>query len=502
MGMADSLRPGTTLADRYVLSEFLGCGLGGETWKATPKEGGAPVALKVIPQNADWRVQRDLLSEATFLRELDHPNVLRYLGIVDLPGGRETFLITEFIAGGNLWRWVRDHGACGPALAAELLLQIGEGLSAVHARGILHRDLKPQNVLVQPRDGGAPRLLVADFGVSRRVVMSVAAPTKVAGTPGYSAPEVWSGGPVSAAVDVYSLGAIGWFLLTGAEPEPTIGSTHLDPRDLFDRVGPETRAHAGPLLAMLASMLALQPASRPGLPRVLAGLAVAAGQAVATPAAVRTAERPSPTLSPAGDRSVLDEDPLPPRRSWPIGAAALLLGGFGVLCAGGLMAYFSRDVAPSEPASPAPVAAAIAPAESPAPAPVVAPAPPPVAAALEPAALEPAAPRVAAAPPSPPAAVLPQPGRIARLRVGLDSPNGLPADARLVVTAPGGSVKESSSTQVLVSDSQSGTAHIAIRSATQTLAEASLLVPPGEEVRVLCTTLAADFAGLRCSVRE
>lgn len=543
MASADLLRAGTTLLDRYVLTDHLGIGLGGETWKAVPIDGGAPVAVKVITSSTGWRMHRDLLSEAAFLRELDHPNVVRYLGLVDLPG-RATFLVTEFIPGGNLWSWVQQNGPCETRLAAALLLQIAQALNAVHARGILHRDLKPQNVLVLP-EGPTPRLLVADFGISRRSNQNVASVTHVAGTPGYAAPEVWSGSTINAAVDVYGLGAIAWFLLTGRDPEPAVGSTHLDPARLYEGVPGGALAEGG-LLALVIQMVSLHPGARPPLAEVCERLARVTEPAAPRPSQTRSLSLPGPdrgrttiepppsidpqpipgvppsieppsrfggqTVVPSSPRSALDDPPPDSGASVGVAVVLALLTVLLAMCAGaGLWLYseggpdLARDAPlPTPGAAPPEIPASadpgpIAPAEPVAPAEAVAP--------VAPVSLPPVAPPSARTTPAPVSPLQTAPvaapgGPISRLRVGIDAPNGLPADVTLSVTSAAGASAESRSTQVVLPDTTSGRITVSVRSATRTLAEEIVQVPPGVEVRVLCKSLAADFSGMRCSVRE
>jgi hypothetical protein len=125
-------------------------------------------------------------------------------------------------------------------------------------------------------------------------------------------------------------------------------------------------------------------------------------------------------------------------------------------------------------------------------APVALPPVAPLAARTTPASVAPPQPAIVAAPGGP----------ISRLRVGIEAPNGLPADVTLSVTGAGGASAESRSTQVVLPDTTSGRITVSVRSATRTLAEEIVDVPPGVEVRVLCKSLAADFSGMHCSVRE
>jgi serine/threonine-protein kinase len=562
MPESESLRAGLVLLDRYVLLSHLGHGLGGQTWKAAPLGGGEPVAVKVLPPRADWRSQRDVLNEAAFLRELDHPNVVRYLGMVDLPGGGHTFLVTEFVEGGDLWHWAYEHGPCDPELAAALLVQIAEGLRAVHDRGILHRDLKPANVRVRPSVGTVPRVLVADLGISRRTVLNVASVTRVAGTPGYAAPEAWAGGTVSGASDVYALGAIAWFLLSGVEPEPSLGSTCLDPVKLPDLIGPERRKAAEPLVALVGEMLALEPPARPSVEACCRRLAQLAGAHVVVPTGLSTGvpstrplptpprgghpslarEVPSPTASPVpsltppvpaaawpersrggdgrrepspSETFLVDDEPPPPQLAsrWRAGAFAAVVAAAAVLVCAGVTSRLASGPVPvvappigvGEPAVDARPAPAVPPPSAPPPA---APGPAATPAVATPAVVAPApavaAPVPAAAPAAPsPVSIAPaaiSSGPVGRLRVGITAPNGLPADVSLVVSAPGGVSNRSMSTQVVLTDARSGPVRVSLESAMTTLGEASVEVPPGADVRVLCKALAADFSAMRNEV--
>ena len=418
-----------------------------------------------------------------------------------------------------MWRAATSTTGCcngAPSAAAALLRQIAEGLLAVHARGILHRDLKPQNVLVRPSAQGfgaasVPTLLVADFGISRRTTTGAASITQVAGTPGYAAPEVWSGATLTGAVDVYGLGAIGWFLLTAKDPEPAIGRTHLDPRDLRELLDPMTQVQGAGLLTLLEAMLTLSPNARPLLPEVYQRLVAAAAPPL-PPSPGRTRSLPllsppavgSPTIIPEVPRSVLDEPaPEPGRGIFLLVVAGLLAL---VLCAGivvgGYSAFDRPEAAPVVATPPVPPISAPPPTNLPPEEPVAPDLGPEPASPLPTAVLavpDPVATPVRASPASPVSPIVG--GPIARLRIGIDAPNGLPADVLLSVIAPGARTAESRSTQVVVMDTTSGTVTIAVRSATRTLAQAVVEIPPGDEVRVLCKALSADFAGMACAVR-
>ena len=264
------------LLGKYRLTQRLGVGAGGETWRAETLDGDVAVAIKIVSHaGLPNRGTTDLLREASVLQRLRHPHVVRYLGIVDLPGAMSTFLIMEYVEGGNLADWIERRRPCAPKDAAPLLLQVTDALAFLHEAGILHRDLKPANVLVRPVPGGLPILLVADFGISRPLVGGIAPLTRPAGTPGYSPPEAWRGHEVTAAADVYSLGALSWHFLAGATPLPAPDVGGMQPallrEILFSRVGTGWDA----LVDLTARMLDESPMGRPSLDeirRVLGGL--------------------------------------------------------------------------------------------------------------------------------------------------------------------------------------------------------------------------------------
>ncbi len=556
---APALRIGDTLLGRYVLEARLGEGLGGETWKAAPVEGGTPVAIKVVVSSGpNGRSHRDLLNEAAFLRELDHPHIVPYLGVVDLPGVDATFLVTEYAAGGNLWEWTTARGPCSPLLAALLLGQVVEALEAVHARGILHRDLKPQNVLVRPMPSGIPSLLVADFGISRRIVENAASLTRHVGTIGYGAPEVWSKSTVSAAADIFSLGALGWFLLAGADPDPRPGRMQPDARDLPGRLPELTRVDASVLVALIANMLNAGPDTRPALRdvrhRLLAYVAAnapglptrrtlangdASDAAISAPGAapearlaVPTREDPEPPADTPDDRPGTPPPALSAPRStfvpWPeasepadarrgrtgLWVALGIAVALGLLvCAGSLWNTPAPSLATSTAAPVEALPGATLTEHAPLTLRVAAPdaeLPPaaPDAAIVSDAA--PPRPRArAAAPPAPLAAATPASrvpavptGIVHRLRVGLDSPAGLPADATLSVRTSAGVESSAHSTQLMLTEVPAGLVTIEVRSSTRFLGHDVVAVPPGDDMKVLCRAMSADFAGLQCELRK
>jgi WD40 repeat protein len=199
--------------ERYELIHELGRGAMGVVWLAREKSLDRLVALKQIIA-ADPRLRQRLLREGQVAARLRHPNIV---GVLSMEGsGLSTFLTMEFIEGGNLDARIQGR-PLPPAEAARIAVKLARALAHAHAAGLLHRDVKPSNILMDA--DGEPRL--ADFGIAAPLegAGDLTAPGTVAGTPAYLAPELL-GGAERACVqsDVYSLGAVLYACLTGRPP--------------------------------------------------------------------------------------------------------------------------------------------------------------------------------------------------------------------------------------------------------------------------------------------
>ena len=204
----------------YRLLELIGRGGMGFVYRAEHTRLGREVALKLL--RADYARRRDAVSrffqEARTVNRVRHRNIVDVTDFIDLPDGT-TFIIMELLRGQNLGRWARDGFEVPRALA--LIAQICDGLAAAHAVGVVHRDLKPDNVIVvNGLDGGA-EIKLLDFGVAKLLnrddedVGLETAAGSVIGTPAYMSPEQAGGLTVDARSDIYSLGAIMYELFTG-----------------------------------------------------------------------------------------------------------------------------------------------------------------------------------------------------------------------------------------------------------------------------------------------
>jgi serine/threonine protein kinase len=217
-------RIGTVVADRYRLLAKLGEGGMGAVYRGVHETLRKPVAVKFLLENAhaDKELVARFEREAIATANLKHPNISESTDYGQLPDGT-LFLVMEYLDGKNL-REVAAGGRLPPARAFALLKQIGAALSFAHGQDVVHRDLKPDNVIVFDRGTDHDLVKVIDFGIAR---MSSAfgggktALTKagaVFGTPDYMAPEQAMGQAVDARADQYALGAMAFELFTGKPP--------------------------------------------------------------------------------------------------------------------------------------------------------------------------------------------------------------------------------------------------------------------------------------------
>lgn len=229
------LAPGEMVAGRYRIVAPLGAGAMGEVYEAEDLELGAPVAIKLLlPAASDaGEVAARFRREVLLARRVTHPNVCRIfdLGVHragdDGAGQGRLFLSMELVRGETLAARLRERGALDPDEALPIVRQLAAALDAAHAAGVVHRDLKCANVLLEEGADGT-RAVVTDFGLAR-ALEGVAAPPDaptltvaggVLGTPAYMSPEQVEGQPAGPSSDLYSLGVILFEMVTGALPFP------------------------------------------------------------------------------------------------------------------------------------------------------------------------------------------------------------------------------------------------------------------------------------------
>lgn len=223
---------GEHVAGRYEILRFIGRGGMGEVFEARDSELHERVALKTIRSelSGDLHVVNRFKQEMRLARKVIHPNVARVfdLGTVIQPGGLPLYYQTmELIEGKQLSHWL-DGKVLPITVAVNLAHQMAAGLAAIHEQGIVHRDFKPENVMVHAPEQSLSRVSILDFGIarSRDRLFGLATTGKGVrlGTPDYMAPEVLQGRGAAPASDVFSFGLVIYELLTGTHPCPNPGT--------------------------------------------------------------------------------------------------------------------------------------------------------------------------------------------------------------------------------------------------------------------------------------
>jgi serine/threonine-protein kinase len=246
------------LSDRYRLDDPIASGGMGEVWRATDTSLGRDVAVKVLRSalHTDPSFDARFRAEARMMAVLTHPNVVNIYDYGHSPLGDGTevaYLVMAYVAGEPLSQRIATAGRLPVSEALAIVAQAADALHAAHSGGIIHRDVKPANLLVQPNG----TVILVDFGVARSPsVTGVTTVDGVLGTAMYMSPEQASGVPVTPATDIYALGAVAYHCLAG-DP-PFTGSSALgialkqiseEPPPLPDDIPPAVRALTAQALA-------------------------------------------------------------------------------------------------------------------------------------------------------------------------------------------------------------------------------------------------------------
>jgi hypothetical protein len=209
---------------RYVVRRRIGSGGFATVWLAYDEQLDSPVAIKVLADNwtEDSHVRRRFVEEGRFLRKVDTPHVVGVHDAGELDDGRP-YLVMTYADQGTLADRL-EQGPLSAEQGIEIIRQIGLGLTALHRRDVLHRDVKPQNVLFRTDDNHADehhhedvRAMLGDLGLGKSLDMSSRL-TMIAGTPSFVAPEQAKGESLDARADQFSLGALTYLVLTGRPP--------------------------------------------------------------------------------------------------------------------------------------------------------------------------------------------------------------------------------------------------------------------------------------------
>jgi len=212
------LQPGDEVAG-YKLERRIGHGGMGTVWEATQRSLARPVALKLISselaESESFRAR--FRSEAQAAASIEHPNMLPIYETGEV--GTGLFIAMRLISGPDLGTFLRGRSRLGPREAVDILRQVAEALDAAHERGVIHRDVKPGNVLLEEHRDGL-RAYVSDFGLSKRVEGGPRHTETgvLLGTVDYMAPEQIEGGDIDTRVDIYAFGCLVYACLVGEPP--------------------------------------------------------------------------------------------------------------------------------------------------------------------------------------------------------------------------------------------------------------------------------------------
>lgn len=269
--------PSTVIADRYRLVKLLGTGGMGVVWQAWDERLERPVAVKMLrtqPELTDGEREvatNRAMREARITAGLHHPHAVTVFDVVEHEG--QPCIVMQLIGSTPLSERLREHGTLTPEETARIGAQVSSALAAAHKLRIVHRDVKPGNILIA-EDGSA---MISDFGISHALGdTTITATGMMHGTPAYLAPEVARGQPTSFASDVFSLGSTMYAMLEGAPP---FGSDNnaLALLHKVARGGYPEPEHAGPLAPLLDEMLSADPKRRPTMKTVASRLSKLAG---------------------------------------------------------------------------------------------------------------------------------------------------------------------------------------------------------------------------------
>jgi serine/threonine-protein kinase len=410
------------LGGRYRVLRQLGAGGMGTVYLCEHVQLGRRYAVKVLNQGRSAEVEQRFLQEARAASRIDQENVIDVLDYGEDPDG-ELYYVMEALQGRSLTQVLREDAPLSVPRALALVEQVGRALAAAHARGVVHRDVKPDNVFVERLPSGVERAKLIDFGISHVPGNSrLTLDGEIIGTPEYMAPEQAVGSAVDPLSDVYAAGVLAYELLTGFPP--LVGDTAVATLVAHQTRPPTAPSELRPGIPaevdeLVLRALAKRPQDRFSSMTALVGevTRIRHLSSLAWPAVEAGSASPGPEARLAGSTLTMPAFPTGSQapRARRMVAPGLVLAGLVLVVllavAAGLAWRHEAAAPPARPAQAAPPAVAAAPAEpaaAPAAAPTASPPPAPVPAPL--AAAPPApAPRPVARPAQRAAAVRPKP---------------------------------------------------------------------------------------------
>jgi predicted Ser/Thr protein kinase len=322
-------RVGQRLDERYLLTERIAIGGMGEVWKAIDEVLDREVAVKILRNDLSTGdpFRQRFRTEARTAAMLSHPGIAAVFDYGEIAD--DAYLVMELVPGQPLSEVISSHGALRVDRALDLLSQIAHALHAAHLRGVVHRDVKPANIIVTPTG----RVTITDFGIARmRHYESLTATGQVMGTAHYLAPEVARGETATPLSDLYALGVVGYECLSGWRPfdgtnQIAVATAHLreQPPPLPESIPAEIRTV---IFQALEKVPAMRPRSCEAFAVTLEGLLRGRGGTVVPPTltaelagalAHPSAFRPIPGAAPAGVG-------VPAAPATPVGAGMLPAG--------------------------------------------------------------------------------------------------------------------------------------------------------------------------------
>lgn len=292
----------------FRIGERLGGGAMGSVYRAYDRKAEREVALKVLLPGADAVMRERFRREARTVSTLQHPNIIRTLEIGEAAANGVTYIAMELVEGASLGELLEKQGRLSPQDACGLLQPIADALAYAHEQGVIHRDVKPSNILLRraaPNSEGSVRVgvlgypvvpLLSDFGIARALdAPELTSAGRTIGTPAFMAPEQCAGlGEIDGRADMYSLGAVLYRCLVGKTP--FFGSTtQILHAHVYDPVMiPEdvARALPAPVLALLMRSMMKEPGQRYA---TMGGMAEALGRCAALPVTDRERQDGSET---------------------------------------------------------------------------------------------------------------------------------------------------------------------------------------------------------------